>query len=371
MALMFPRLARNFARNGYFPTDEVTLERALQALAPAESGPLRIADLCAGEGVALAELAHHLGRENTQAFAVEYDPERAAHTAGLVDRCIQGDLMDVVISRQAFGALWLNPPYGDLVADHSATSLYQGKGRRRLEKLFYQQALPTLQYGGVLVFIIPAYSLDEELATWLASHFRDVRVYRAPEQRFQQVVIYGVRSRRQDLGHSVAEVRNGLVAAGQGLVSLETLPEVWTLAPYVVPASRAPMEQFYRVSLDASSLGAELSQAPMGLWRDFDVRFGGNGRLADRPPARSLSQWHLALVLAAGGISGVVTSRSGRTFIVKGDTFKDKVVTRDVIEEADGSLVERRILTDRFVPVIRAWDMTPGSETHGTIITIR
>ena len=31
MALMFPRLARNFARNGYFPTDEVTLERALQA----------------------------------------------------------------------------------------------------------------------------------------------------------------------------------------------------------------------------------------------------------------------------------------------------------------------------------------------------
>ena len=30
MALMFPRLARNFARNGYFPTDEVTLERAFR-----------------------------------------------------------------------------------------------------------------------------------------------------------------------------------------------------------------------------------------------------------------------------------------------------------------------------------------------------
>ena len=25
MALMFPRLARNFARNGYYPTDEITL----------------------------------------------------------------------------------------------------------------------------------------------------------------------------------------------------------------------------------------------------------------------------------------------------------------------------------------------------------
>ncbi len=26
MALMFPRLARNFAKNGYYPTDEPTLE---------------------------------------------------------------------------------------------------------------------------------------------------------------------------------------------------------------------------------------------------------------------------------------------------------------------------------------------------------
>lgn len=58
MALMFPRLARNFARNGYFPTDEVTLERALQALTPAPSGRMRICDPCAGEGVALAEAAH-------------------------------------------------------------------------------------------------------------------------------------------------------------------------------------------------------------------------------------------------------------------------------------------------------------------------
>ena len=27
MALMFPRLARNFVKNGYFPTDEPTLEK--------------------------------------------------------------------------------------------------------------------------------------------------------------------------------------------------------------------------------------------------------------------------------------------------------------------------------------------------------
>ena len=43
MALMFPRLARNFIRNGYFPTDEPTLERALSALAPSP-GSMSILD---------------------------------------------------------------------------------------------------------------------------------------------------------------------------------------------------------------------------------------------------------------------------------------------------------------------------------------
>src|SRR3546814_8859330 len=50
MALMFPRLARNFIRNGYFPTDEPTLERALSALAPSP-GAMSILDPCPGEAV--------------------------------------------------------------------------------------------------------------------------------------------------------------------------------------------------------------------------------------------------------------------------------------------------------------------------------
>lgn len=140
MALMFPRLARNFARNGYYPTDEITLERTLQALTPATSGRMRICDPCAGEGVALAEAAHLLGRDQVQAFAVEYDRERADHARGLLDRVLHSDLFDTLISRQSFGLLWLNPPYGDLVADHSGASQYQGSGRRRLEKAFINAA---------------------------------------------------------------------------------------------------------------------------------------------------------------------------------------------------------------------------------------
>ena len=175
MALMFPRLARNFIKAGYFPTDEPTLERALSALAPGD-GPMCILDPCAGEGVAIAEAAHALGRDQVTAYAVEFDPERANHARLLVDHCIQGDLMDTLIARQSFGLLWLNPPYGDLSKDANGNIGYEGKGRARLEKLFYQRTLQLLQYDGILVFIVPHYVLDQELVGWLTRHFDDLRI---------------------------------------------------------------------------------------------------------------------------------------------------------------------------------------------------
>ncbi|HAT6805168.1 TPA: class I SAM-dependent methyltransferase, partial [Citrobacter freundii] len=145
MALMFPRLARNFARNGYFPTDEATLERILAALTPDETGgTIRILDPCAGEGVAVTEIACHLG-EQAQAYAVEYDAERAVHCATMADMTLHCDLMDTIISQQAFSLLFLNPPYGDVAAGERDSDK---TGRERLEKQFYRRSVDNLQYDG-------------------------------------------------------------------------------------------------------------------------------------------------------------------------------------------------------------------------------
>jgi hypothetical protein len=369
MALMFPRLARNFVKNGYFPTDEPTLERALAALAPAD-GPMCILDPCAGEGVAIAEAAHALGREQAKAFAVEYDAERAAHARGLVDRCIHGDLMDTLISRQTFGLLWLNPPYGDLSKDANGNIGYQGQGRARLEKLFYQRALPLLQYGGVLVFIVPSYVLDAELVGWLTRHFAELRIYRAVETQFKQVVIFGRRVRQRDqASDSVKAVRGLLLQIGQGDAEAEELPLDWPFLPYSVPASSAEPEHFYRVTMEPEQFADEVGRL-QGLWPALDTHLGA-AQQSLRPPARVLSHWHLALALAAGAISGVVKSRAGRVLVVKGDTHKEKTLQTEYTERDDGSVAETRILTDKFVPVIRAWDMTPGSLTRGEVLTIR
>ncbi|WP_175926346.1 DUF6094 domain-containing protein [Burkholderia cepacia] len=369
MALMFPRLARNFAKNGYFPTDEPTLERALSALAPA-NGLMNILDPCAGEGVAIAEAAHALGRASVRAYAVEYDVERADHARPLVDHCIQGDLMDTIITRQTFGLLWLNPPYGDLSRDADGNIGYQGHGRPRLEKLFYQRALPLLQYGGILVFIVPSYTVDAELVGWLTRHFADLRIYRAVETKFKQVVIFGRRTRqREQIGDAARTARELLLQVGQSERETDELPEAWPFQPYLVPASPAEPEHFYRVTLDPAQFADEVHRL-QGNWPLFDVHLGA-AQQSLRPPARALSHWHLALALAAGAIAGVVTARTGRVLVVKGDTHKEKTLRTEYTERDDGSIAETRILTDRFVPVIRAWDMTPGSPTHGEIIVIR
>ena len=368
MALMFPRIARNFAKNGYYPTDEATLERALNALMPSD-GPICILDPCAGEGVAIAEAAHALGREQVTAFAVEYDQARANHARQLVDCCIHGDLMDTLISRQSFGLLWLNPPYGDLSKDASGNMGYDGKGRARLEKLFYQKTLPLLQYDGILVFIVPSYVLDQELAGWLTRHFTDLSIHRAVDPQFKQVVIFGRRTRQRELaGDDVKAIRTRLLQVGQGEFEPPELPPQWTLLPYAVPAMPAEPEHFCRISMEPEQF-AEETRRLQGLWPSFEIHLGA-AQQSLRAPARALSHWHLALALAAGAISGVVQSPSGRTLAVKGDTYKQKSTTTEYRERDDGSIAETRILTDKFVPVIRAWDLTPDSVTLGRIVTI-
>jgi hypothetical protein len=373
MALMFQRLARNFVRNGYFPTDEDTIERVLGMLQPTE-GAVKILDPCCGEGTALAEVVHALqfGEMDVESFGVEYNADRAYHAKTLLDRCLHADLMDTVIQPRSFGLLWLNPPYGDLVSDQVSASVARWKGRKRLEKLFYERSESTLQFGGVMVLIIPGYALDPEFSAWIARHFRQVQVFRAATDRFQQVVVLGIRERSPGTG--AKDVRNRLAAVGSGDSVPEVMPlaKEWTGPLYPVPTVRNPGRlKFMSVRLDGRQLEEELSQPGPSLWERFDLTFHAGAR-AHRRPLRALSRWHLALALSAGQISGAVRSRDGRTFLVRGDTHKEKEIkVEHQVNERTGDVSETRIHLDRFVPVIRAIDFTEGADTFGEIFTIR
>lgn len=370
MALMFPRLARNFAKNGYYPTDEDTIDRALNALSISHDQRVRILDPCAGEGHAILESAHRLGRERTDAYGIEYDLERARHMQSVVDVGIQSDLMDTVISPRSFGLMFFNPPYGDLVSETGGSQGYAGKGRQRLEKLFYQRCVHLLQYGGVMVMIVPHYVFDDELSGWVSNHFDRVRVYDAAVETFKQVVVFGVRTKRNALlaNEQAKKTKALLQQVGSRDFWPEILPVNCDHETYDVPPATSRAPHFYRVSMEPEQLEQEIDQLG-GLWNDFNLTFWTDG-VTQRRPLRRLSSWHLALSLAAGGISGIVTSKSGRQLVVKGDTFKEKTSKVEFTEDAEGNISERRILTDRFVPAIMAWDVTSGSPNQGKLFTI-
>ncbi|MFZ5602444.1 MAG: SAM-dependent methyltransferase, partial [Pseudomonadota bacterium] len=148
------------------------------------------------------------------------------------------------------------------------------------------------------------------------------------------------------------------------------LPEVWNRTPYEVPASTGGDEvEFSTVRLDVKQLEAEVTASPV-LWGRFDTLF--RTRTDNRlQPLRKLSDWHLALMLAAGQVAGVVTGISGRVLLVKGDTFKTKSIRQETdVNEETGAVTTTRIATDHFVPMIRALDFTPGSTLFGRVIHI-
>ncbi len=369
MALMFPRLARNFIKNGYFPTDEATLSGVLHAIWPSGNGDIRIIDPTAGEGVALAECKAWLHANcggNVAAYGVEYDAERAWHAKQLLDRCIHGSLFDCVIGLRSFGLLFLNPPYGDAVSDKGQTG--DTNGKQRLEAQFLRQASQYLQFGGVMVLIVPHYVLSGEVGELVSRYFERVEVFTAPEQQFKQVVVFGVRTRAAENVARASETRNRLRAIAEGALPPDLPKDPWE-EPYVVPASTGEMKFIY-TQPDAAQLAEEVKRFPC-LWQQFDLMFG-NVVTTHRRPLRQLSDWHLALVLAAGQISGMVRSQDGRMYVVKGDTHKEKAVkVTTEIDEDSGSVSEIRTALDRFVPVIRALDFTPSSPTYGHVLTIR
>ncbi|MBT4859589.1 MAG: SAM-dependent methyltransferase [Gammaproteobacteria bacterium] len=381
MALLFPRLARNFIKNGYYPTDSVTMSRVLKAL-QFSGRQCSILDPCCGEGSALAEVKDHLASISSSkvtAYGVEYDKDRAWHSKKLLDHSIHGDLRNCMIGARQFGLLFLNPPYGDAIADKAQLSNPKA-GRLRLEKEFYRRTNGLLQFGGVMVLIIPYYTLDKEFSTWISRHFHDVKVFMAPEQQFQQCVIFGIRHKITDRWATTDEylkTRTNLYAVGKGDIEADELPEHWIEQSfsgdggdfYNVPeADQAG--KFESVRLDGLQLADSL-KSTAGLWKQYDQIFTHQKTWDHKRPLCDVSDWHLALMLAAGQVSGVVESNDGRTMVVRGDTYKDKQVTVTEDVGAKGKSQTVRTHTDIFIPAIRGLDMTPNSKTFGEVFTIK
>lgn len=359
MALIFPRLARNFVKDGYFPTDSETLNRICQAIDPGSDLDMaRIIDPCCGEGAALDLIELYLKDEgrNTCSYGIEINEERAWHAKNHLHEVAHANIEHVWVSQRSCGLLFLNPPYGDMISDKG--DIGDDKQVRRFEAHFLEKSVNWLQQDGLMVLIVPHYIVDEKFARIVASYFTDTSIWLAPVQDFKQCVIFG-RRRRQKVQPTKSELASLITAD----LTLAELPEHWTLPRYSIPGyikESAEKFTFKILQMDAAQLAAELTLKP-SLWAQYKSHFAIKGNSTVRP-LMPMSQWHLALALVSGQINGFVEGQNGSRYLVKGSTHKTK--QKKIVKAGDREDV---IMLDRFLPRIVGFNLTPGPDFASVI----
>ena len=292
------------AKAGFYPTPPQTLEiirRLLVQGAPQLRGRSAL-DPCAGEGEALAAVGQALGMKT---YGIELDQERAAIAHKRLYRARQGDALR--FAARGFSLLWLNPPY-----DH-------GPDGKRLEEVFLERYLESLAVGGVLVLLVPEYTL-EKLWPLLTKDHLPALVARLPEaeyRAFRQVAVVA-----QRVHHYEAVPR---AWRGDPLPYLDRVEELKLPKPRV--AEEQP-ELFEEVALDPEKLMELVERSP--LWE------GLQQQVAPRlQPLLPLKAAHLALLVAGGMLDLETVEIEGTPHLLLGVLKKDVVQIEDEEERIE------------------------------------
>ena len=186
-AAVVGRLMNNI-KLGYYPTDPGNISLILKGICFPAGVTTNLLDPCCGCGKALRQLAQG---NNCYAYGVELDESRAEEAQRRLHRVGFGSFFHSRVSHEAFHLLFLNPPYLSVI--------HEGGGRSRHEKRFLIESLPTLMYGGLLVYVIPYYRLTPDICRILSDNFDDLSVWRFTDdefKKFRQVAVLGIRKRR-------------------------------------------------------------------------------------------------------------------------------------------------------------------------------
>jgi hypothetical protein len=264
------RLA-NIEKAGYFPLPASVTELILSHVSAPHAG--RILDPCAGKGEALVTMATQLQLEP---FGVELHEGRAQAAREAVDELLagrDGDRRDdiprilndsyqsLITSRDGYNFLYLNPPYDRDDEDG------------RLEYQWLWRCRPWLQPGGLLVWVVPQHLLKfRKAARYVLSHFADVRVYRFPDEeyeQFRQIVLFGVRRKRATTPE--AEAVDAFRAMAEGKEALPALAMAteprYTLPPLLVNPSEFKFRSLFVDPAEALAEAEQYGARTTDEWR--------------------------------------------------------------------------------------------------------
>lgn len=300
------------SKAGYYPTPPSIVNFLMTRLELGEG--VAALDPCCGAGDALGRLCAVLGAEG---FGIELERERARAARQKLGEVRTGDALQH--EARGFSLLYLNPPY-----DTDAG--------QRLERRFLEHYAPSLVPGGLLVFIIPE-PVIEDCRELLEYEFAQLGAWRFPPEEYaayRQVIVTGHKRSSLSTFERLPAVQ-----------SLEAMPML-KLCGGIEPAVR-------RTQMDVTELLEEVGAS--ALWTDLWQKTAPPSS-AFRPLHR-VREGHLALLIAAGMLNGVVVEHGGRRLLVKG--FTEKSLT---LEEGEQRSVER----ENFVGGVIALDLHSGEE---------
>ena len=304
---------------GYFATPPSVVERIKKLLSFPEE-PFAALDPCCGCGTALASL---MEETPGYGYGVELDYARAERSRKKLHRVAKGAYEAARISNRAFSLLFLNPPYDGEIG----TETIAGK---RKERTFLSGTVDYLAPGGVLVYVIPQYIIEKNIALILTYRFKNIRAFRfhgSEYDTYKQIVIFGIRKEKNYVDHDIA--------AELAQISHKELPELPSLPEpiYTVPVTEPNVPIFRSSILDPEEVLREARRSP--LWAKVREMTSEVSTVQERRPPLPMRQGHVAMVLASGGLDGVVGKGENR-HLVRGRVIKNS--TKEEEEDKKGNI---------------------------------
>jgi len=308
-ASIIGRLMNN-VKMGYYPTDLEHVKHFVRGIEFPEGVTTNLFDPCCGCGLALRTLADG---NNCYTYGVELDGYRSEEALTRLHRVGFGSYFHSRISREAFHIMLLNPPYLHVMTE--------GGNNTRSEKRFLVDSLSHLMYGGLLIYIIPYYRLTADICRVLCDNFDDLSVWRFMGdefKRFKQVVVLGLRCKRQD-GSDMVTALSSFALKPDKLSELADLPD----NRYPLPAIPKKVELFKGAVFNVAELAEQLKKST-----SFSRLFEKNKLDSiDKRPLLPLNLGQVGLIGGSGLINGLVECDTPH--IIKGRIVKENIINME------------------------------------------
>ena len=301
-AAIVGRLMNNI-KLGYYPTDPDNISLILRGIHFPEGVTTNLFDPCCGCGKALRQLAQG---NNCYAYGVELDESRAEEAQTRLHRGGFGSFFHSRISHEACHLLFLNPPYLSVINESG--------GRSRHEKRFLIESIPTLMYGGLLIYVIPYYRLTPDICRVLVDNFDGLTVWRFTDsefKKFKQVAVLGIRKKRDTELQDTLWLEQ-LACSPAGIPLLTQLPE----SRYALPAQPMTVNTFKGERFNQKELEQQLRKS------DSFAQMMARSELDSgvKHPLLPLSISQIGLIGGSGMINGLIECDTPH--IIKGRIVK-------------------------------------------------